>query len=130
MLYDQKGWVWIPVLLCDLGQMASSLWQVLWQRNKHPTTQWLNATATYLAHGFGGQQFRLGPAKQSFGSGQGSADLGWAHSCVCCHLLGPLGLAAQLALFGMNGTPGLISMWSLSLHHASLGIFTAPNLVL
>lgn len=87
--------------------MASSLWQVLWQRNKHPTTQWLNATATYLAHGFGGQQFRLGPAKQSFGSGQGSADLGWAHSRVCCHLVGPLGLAAQLASFGMNGLLGL-----------------------
>ena len=110
--------------------MTSSLCQVLLQCNKHPTTQWLNATATYLAHGFGGQQFHLGPAEQSFWSGQGSADLSWAHSCVCCQLVGPLGLAGQLASFGMNGTPGLTSMWSLSLHRASVGVFTAPNLVL
>lgn len=38
--------------------------------------------------------------------------------------LGPLGLAAPLASSGMNGPPGSLSTWSLSLHWAGLGLFT------
>ena len=88
------------------------------------------STATNLAHGFEGEQFWLGPAEQSSRSGEGSADLGWARSCVCCQLVGPLGLADQFASFGMNKTSGPHCMRSLSCQHASLGLFIAQILEL